>query len=614
VKHFSGFSIKRKLVLLLVALVTITMLLQGSILVYNDIKNLKNNIVENLSVLASAIGSMSRAAILFEDARTGKRILSSLEGEKQIDSAVIYKTDGQVFVTYSRNNTTTFGLLPFDHEGQVITKQGIEIIKNIVLEDEILGKIYIKANLNEMQAKVDNHLVLVVGIFFIILLVSIPISVMLQRFISEPILSLAQTAQKVSKLTDYSLRATYEGKDELGVLYSGFNEMLSQIQSRDQTLEEYRSNLEELVNERTRELEAAQKELVSKEKLAVMGTLSAMVSHEIRNPLGTIRNTVFNIKHLVSKNNYELGPELDRIERNVVRCDHIIEELLDFTRLQERSFEPVDIDPWLNELIDEQTVPEELDMTISLKAQVVAEIDIESFRRAVINVIQNGIQAMTKTKTGKKSEQPSQKEMKLTVESRVHEGRVELSIADTGEGIPQENLNKIYEPLFSTKSFGVGLGLPIVKGISQLDYRIMIIDDDLDYADSLRMILETENYKTVLAHSEEEALDSMKENAVDLALIDIRLGQDNGIDLLLKLKKMQPSILCVMITGFGTIETAIQALRYGAYDYLRKPVNPEELIVSLNRGFEKIRLVKERQAREARAKKIEEDNTKPSPS
>ena len=148
----------------------------------------------------------------------------------------------------------------------------------------------------------------------------------------------------------------------------------------------------------------------------------------------------------------------------------------------------------------------------------------------------------------------------------------------------------------------------------QLDYRIMIIDDDLDYADSLKMILENENYKTVLAHSEEEALESMEENAVDLALIDIRLGQDNGIDLLLKLKKMQPSILCVMITGFGTIETAIQALRYGAYDYLRKPVNPEELIVSLNRGFEKIRMVKERQAREARAKKLEVDDTNPPPS
>ena len=466
-KYFSGYSIKRKLVMLLVALVTFMLLLQGSILVYNDIKNLKTNIVENLSVFASAIGSMSRAAILFEDARTGRRILSSLEDERQIDIAVIYKTDGQIFVTYSRNKNEKFGPPPFDHEGQVITKQGIEIIKNIVLEDEVLGKIYIKANLSQMESKIEDHLILVVGIFSIILLISIPLSVLLQRFISEPILSLAKTAQKVSDLTDYSLRATYEGKDELGVLYSGFNEMLTQIQSRDQTLEQYRSNLEELVNERTRELEAAQKELVSKEKLAVMGTLSAMVSHEIRNPLGTIRNTIFNIKQLISKENYALEPELDRIERNVVRCDHIIEELLDFTRLQEKNFEPINIDPWLNELIDEQSIPETMIVTTHLKSQAVIYVDNESFRRAVINVIQNGIQAMTKVKPGKKSEQSEQKYMNLVVESRVDQDRVEVVIADNGEGIPQTDLEKIYEPLYSTKSFGVGLGLSIVKGIME---------------------------------------------------------------------------------------------------------------------------------------------------
>ncbi len=143
---------------------------------------------------------------------------------------------------------------------------------------------------------------------------------------------------------------------------------------------------------------------------------------------------------------------------------------------------------------------------------------------------------------------------------------------------------------------------------TQSDCRVLIIDDDLDYAASLKLILENANYNPLLAHSEEEALESIEKNTVDLALIDIRLGQDNGIDLLLKLKKRQPDILCVMITGFGTIETAIQALRYGAYDYLRKPVNPEELIVSLNRGFEKIRLVKERQARAARAKSNETDS------
>jgi signal transduction histidine kinase len=467
VKYFNDYSIKRKLVLLLVALVTFTLLLQGSILVYNDIKTLKTNIVESLSVLASAIASTSRAAITFGDTEVGTKILSSLATERQIDFAVIYNTDDQVFVTYLRDENTKMEPPTFNKEGEVITEKGIEIVKNIVLEGEVVGKIYIKANLSEMESKIENQLILVVGIFSVILLISIPISVLLQRFISEPILSLAKTAQKVSKLTDYSLRATYDGKDELGVLYSGFNEMLTQIQSRDQTLEQYRSNLEELVSERTRELEAAQKELVSKEKLAVMGTLSAMVSHEIRNPLGTIRNTIFNIKQLISKNNYAVEPELERIERNVVRCDHIIEELLDFTRLQEKNFEPIKVDSWLSELIDEQSIPEGMIVTRSLESQAVVQIDNESFRRAVINVAQNGIQAMTKVKPGKKAEPSEHKDMRLTIESRIHQDRVEIVITDTGEGIAQADLDKIYEPLYSTKSFGVGLGLPIVKGIME---------------------------------------------------------------------------------------------------------------------------------------------------
>ena len=149
--------------------------------------------------------------------------------------------------------------------------------------------------------------------------------------------------------------------------------------------------------------------------------------------------------------------------------------------------------------------------------------------------------------------------------------------------------------------------------LKQSDYRILIVDDDLDFAASLKLILENEDYQPLMAHSEEEALESVGENAVDLALLDIRLGQDDGIDLLLKLKEIQPDILCVMVTGFGSIETAIQALRNGAYDYLRKPVNPEELLATLRRAFEKIRLIKERQARDIRTRKLEADDSKSPP-
>ena len=143
---------------------------------------------------------------------------------------------------------------------------------------------------------------------------------------------------------------------------------------------------------------------------------------------------------------------------------------------------------------------------------------------------------------------------------------------------------------------------------SQSDYRVLIIDDDMDFATSLKLILDNEDYNTLLAYSEKEALVCIAENTVDLALIDIQLGQASGIELLPKIMEIQPDTLCIMVTGFGSVETAIQALRNGAYDYLRKPVNPEELIATLKRGFEKIRLVKERRASE---KKYRADSNEP---
>ena len=141
---------------------------------------------------------------------------------------------------------------------------------------------------------------------------------------------------------------------------------------------------------------------------------------------------------------------------------------------------------------------------------------------------------------------------------------------------------------------------------NKLDCRILVIDDDLDFAASLRLILENEDYQPFLAHSEEEALEAIRKNPVDMALIDIRLGQDNGIELLPKLKEIHPDILCVMVTGFGSIETAVQALNSGAYDYLRKPVNPGELLATLRRGFEKIRMIKEKRAMEGTLNEIEQ--------
>ncbi len=225
--------------------------------------------------------------------------------------------------------------------------------------------------------------------------------------------------------------------------------------------------LERRVEERTAELRASQAELVRKERLAALGQLTATVSHELRNPLGAMRPSLYLIRRLLGPEVAEGPPSkihqaLERVERGIKRCDHIIDDLLDFTRVKKLELRPTQIDPWLASLLDELTVPEPIELQRDFAAgdQLVA-LDAERFRRAVINVFENGCQAMLP----EDSDRPASNGSRLTVSTRIHEDRLELAVADTGPGIPPEVLPRIFEPLFSTKGFGVGLGLPTARQI-----------------------------------------------------------------------------------------------------------------------------------------------------
>jgi|GEM_PF-1065086 len=234
----------------------------------------------------------------------------------------------------------------------------------------------------------------------------------------------------------------------------------------EEDLEKHRNYLEELVQERTRALQAAQKELVRKERLAMLGELSAKVSHELRNPLGIVRNVTFSLEQLL-RGNADAKRPLTLANRAIDRCDNIIEELLDYARPHERNLQPTDIDALLNEVIDEQTPPEPVTVNKKLAAAVTMDLDRERFRRAMINVLQNGYQALLEKYNRRKGKAGGKDEYRMLVETRIAGDRLEIRVQDTGIGIPQDQLEKIFEPLYSTKSFGVGLGLPIVREILQ---------------------------------------------------------------------------------------------------------------------------------------------------
>ena len=229
-------------------------------------------------------------------------------------------------------------------------------------------------------------------------------------------------------------------------------------------LNKYRNHLEELVDERTQELKNTQDELVRKERLATLGQLTATVSHELRNPLGAMRPSLYIIEKKCDKNDEQVQSAIERIDRNIERCDRTIDELLDFTRITELHREPTRVNEWLESVIDEQLLPDEiyLKKEFSIKG-IELTIDRDRLRRAIINIFENACHAMMEDN----KKVVNIENAILSVKTTVKDERVEIIIADNGSGISDDVLAKIYEPLFSTKGFGVGLGMPTVKQIMQ---------------------------------------------------------------------------------------------------------------------------------------------------
>lgn len=206
-------------------------------------------------------------------------------------------------------------------------------------------------------------------------------------------------------------------------------------------------------------LQAAQRELSSSERLAAIGQLTATVSHELRNPLGTLVSSVELLKRTAAPADPRIAGELDRIQRNVWRCVRIIEDLLSFSRQGGPALTPLALDPWVAEQVAEQPLDPSIRVHVSPGAGVTIPADGERLRQALVNLIQNASQALE----GRRP--PSGGE--ITIATRVEGNEAVIAVSDNGCGIPAELHGRVFEPLFSTKAFGVGLGMPLVQRIAE---------------------------------------------------------------------------------------------------------------------------------------------------
>lgn len=141
--------------------------------------------------------------------------------------------------------------------------------------------------------------------------------------------------------------------------------------------------------------------------------------------------------------------------------------------------------------------------------------------------------------------------------------------------------------------------------VSDIERRILIVDDDVDFAEGLAAYLDLNGNKCAVANTVETALKLARDFAPDVALLDIKLDPVvSGVDLIPRLQEERPAISCIMVTAFAEVETAIDAVRKGAYDYLKKPLNFEELHTVLNRCFEKVSLVQNKRRIEGERDKL----------
>jgi PAS domain S-box-containing protein len=252
---------------------------------------------------------------------------------------------------------------------------------------------------------------------------------------------------------------------------------LTEKKKTEQELQKYRIHLEELVKERTKELEETQSELLQKEKMATLGQLVAVVSHEIRNPLGTISTTMYSLKDAIGDSRPDLYSKFDRIERSINRCVNIIEELLYYGKGRVITRINVKLDDWLTEILEEIPIPPDVTLAREFNADCEVEIDCEKMQRAVNNITNNAFQSFDDFRL---ASNPDGKKFCVTISTKTFDSNAEISVIDNGIGISQEEIDRIFEPLFSTKSFGIGLGLPIVKQIMELHQGGIEIESELN--------------------------------------------------------------------------------------------------------------------------------------
>ena len=322
----------------------------------------------------------------------------------------------------------------------------------------VLGVLDVIVSLDKMQTLLSTYRNRIINMtFFLLILVWVGITLCMQRLVNIPVKQLLQHANEVGG-GRLDACVNIASQDEMGELARAMNEMTLGLKTSHDKLEDWGRTLEGKVKERTYELNRMQAQLIHSEKLASLGELVAGIAHEINNPLTGI--LVFS--SLVSKDE-KLDPalknDLDTVIRETERCAGIVRGLLEFSRESVPQKALIS----LNDVLDASLALVENQaqfLNITVIRDYAPDLphisaDPNQLEQVFINMLLNASHAMARGGT-----------LRIETDTTREELYAVVRIADTGCGIPEENLPKIFDPFFTTKeASGTGLGLSVSYGI-----------------------------------------------------------------------------------------------------------------------------------------------------
>lgn len=231
--------------------------------------------------------------------------------------------------------------------------------------------------------------------------------------------------------------------------------------TEDKMLEEQirklNEELETKVKERTKQLLAAQDELLRKEKLAVLGQVAGSVGHELRNPLGVMNNAVYFLQTVLSEADETTREYLNIIKEEVAVSERIVSDLLDSVRTKPPRPEAVGLRELLEQTLRKISVPASVSVKLETPENLPPlQVDAQQIHQVFRNLVSNGVEAM-----------PDGGTLEISAVENTPGGSVTVTVRDSGIGMTSEQMEMIFQPLFTTKARGIGLGLVVVKNLTQ---------------------------------------------------------------------------------------------------------------------------------------------------